>query len=215
MKKNWVAFGDSVTWYDQKQFLAFTRQPNQKCQGYQTHLEQELEIKIENQGISGNTVQDVCQRSLNFDYAHYQGVSFFVGINNFNKMSTSTFGQIEEKGHPFDASTFCGAYQTMIEDVLNRAPHVQILLIIPYKVFKQTHGELPAIYSQTIRQIAQLYGLPFCDLYTHSPIDPLDVPQDFVDDFNLVHYYFHLNNEGYKKIATLLIPFFKEAINQP
>lgn len=212
-KIKWVTFGDSVTWYDQKNFLPFTNKPNQLCVGYQSHLTEKLNWKITNQGISGDTTQDVFIRSSTFDYSTYDGVSFLVGINNFNKSTLKQFGQVQGIGTLFNTDTFCGAYQQMIEDIIQKFPHLQIILISPYRVFKQGFGELPPIYSETIKEIAEVYQLPFCDLYYDSPICPTTHPEDFVDDFKVVQYYFHLNNQGYEKISEVLVPFFKTHIN--
>ena len=49
--KKWVTFGDSVTWYNQQPYLPITKEPEKICNGYQVHLEENLPIKIENQGI--------------------------------------------------------------------------------------------------------------------------------------------------------------------
>lgn len=210
--KKWVTFGDSVTWYNQQPYLPITKEPEKICNGYQVHLEENLPIKIENQGISGDTVQDVCQRSSVFDYQAFEGVSFFVGINNFNQQIPE--GQILDKHSVFDQTTFCGAYQGLIEDVLHRFPEKKILLIAPYKVWKKSLGLLPEKYSQIIKEIGHVYQLPVCDLYHASAINPLENVADFVDNPENVDYYFHVNDQGYEKISQILIPFFQTHLQE-
>lgn len=207
---NWVTFGDSVTWYDGQQYLDFTKAPKTKCIGYQHYLDTYLNIKISNQGASGNTTQDIYQRSKLFDYTNYDGVSFFMGINNFNKGNDNDFGEIKPVGSIFDVQTFCGAYQATIEDVIQRYSNKKIFLIAPYKVLKKERGLLPINYSHTIERIAQIYKLPLCNLYSDSDIDPILYPNDFVDDYNTVQYLYHVNNIGYKKISNILVPFFSK-----
>lgn len=171
------------------------------------HLAKNLPIKIENQGISGDTVQDVCQRSCVFYYQDFEGVSFFVEINNFNQQIS--YGQILPKHSVFDKTTFYGADQWMIEDVLNCFSKKKILLIAPYKVWKKSLGLLPEQYSQAIKEIGSVYQLPICDFHHDSAINPLQNATDFVDNPELVDYYFHVNDQGYKKINQVLIPFFQ------
>ncbi|EFU73789.1 hypothetical protein HMPREF9088_1392 [Enterococcus italicus DSM 15952] len=213
-KENWVAFGDSITWYHGQKFLDFTKEPGVKVNGYQYYLEKELGITVKNEGVSGDTIQQICQRSLRFDFSDFSGVLYFGGVNNFNKMPDSTFGKIEEIDSDFNEETFCGAYQKMLEDVIVRYPEKRIILIIPYKVYKKELGIMPEKFPQTIKKIASLYSLSCCDLYFESGFNILNFSTYFVDDDEKVGYYFHLNNLGYEKISQNLISFLKPFIKE-
>lgn len=202
-----MTFGDSVTWYDQKRFLPVTNSPGEPVIGYQSYLRRDLGLTVINGGVSGETTAEICRRALAFDYAGVDAVTFFCGINDFNKYYPDGIGTVLPRGTVQEADTFCGALQMAIEDAQRRTSGLRIGLIAPYPV--QRRGEyLPPVYSEQLRAIATLYDLPLLDLYALAPIDAHN-PRDFVDNPDRVTFAFHPTNDGYAKLATVITPFVR------
>lgn len=207
-----VTFGDSVTWYDQQQFLPVTYVAGERVVGYQSYLRQDLGLSVINAGVSGETTAEICARALAFDYSTVDAATFLCGINDFNKDYPENIGRVVPTGTVAEANTFCGALQTAIEDAKRRAPQVKLGLIAPFPVARR--GEfMPAVYRDCLQDIASQYGVPLLDLYALAPIDAHD-PRDFADNPDRVTFYFHPNNGGYAKLAMVVTPFVQKIISE-
>lgn len=206
--KKVVTFGDSVTWYDGKPANPrFTQ--HSMIVGYQSHVRKALGWKVTNKGVSGDTTQQICERSLKFDYRDYDLAIFFAGINNLRDDPDQHYGELQPIGGPFDRGTFCGAYQKMVEDVIQRSPETKLLLIVPYKCWSGEHGLLPPKFRDTILAIGILYGIPVLNLYDNLQFNELNREVFFADDPAKQPWFFHLNDLGYQWLADLLIPCLK------
>lgn len=206
-----VNFGDSITNYDGRTYIAGSLKAGELVYGYQAYLRRKLLCETSNQGISGQTTQQIMERSKAFDYTGYSLVTFFCGVNNFLKDSPGKIGTVAEIGSDFDLTTFCGAYQSGLEDVITRFPSLRIGIIIPYKAWNE--GALfPREYVDRTIEIAKLYGIPFVNLYDEAGINQINRDRLFVDNQANVSYYFHVNNTGYKMIADLIVPFVERIL---
>ena len=158
--KKIVTFGDSITWYDHQLFVDKTTMPNTRAIGYQTYLRSAFGCEVNNQGISGQNTKQIGTRSKAFDYSDYSLATFFAGVNDFGQ--SRAVGTVQAIGSSFDENTYCGAYQSMLEDVLKRFPTLRIGIIIPYKVWNtQLGGLMPREFTDKLVEIAKLYSIPY------------------------------------------------------
>lgn len=209
--KKMVCFGDSITYYDGHEFDAATKPEWQgkTAYGYESYLRQAFGGIVENQGIGGQRTDQIANRSKSFNYDGYEAVTFYCGVNDWNQKRT--VGQVQAIGSSFDTNTFAGAYQSMIEDVLNRFPTIKVGIILPYKVWKQNVVLTKTYIDQTV-QLAQLYALPYLDLYGCSGINELNRDALFVDDKSRENKHFHVNNHGYAMIGPKVVQFVEKLI---
>lgn len=211
INKKIVTFGDSITWYDNQTYVPNTTDSGTRCLGYQTYLRSCFGAEVENQGVSGNNTNQVCNRSKSFNYKDYELVTFLSGVNDFGQ--SRQVGEIKPIGSSFNESTLCGAYQSMIEDVIKRFPEIKIAIIIPYKVWNtQLGGLIKEEYINSIINIAKLYSIPYLNLYEESQLNELNKDFYFVDDKSKVPYQYHLNNKGYELISRLIVSFIDKII---
>lgn len=209
--KKIVTFGDSITWYDHQLFVDKTTMPNTRAIGYQTYLRSAFGCEVNNQGISGQNTKQIGTRSKAFDYSDYSLATFFAGVNDFGQ--SRAVGTVQAIGSSFDENTYCGAYQSMLEDVLKRFPTLRIGIIIPYKVWNtQLGGLMPREFTDKLVEIAKLYSIPYLNLYDEAQINEVNKDVLFVDDTSQVPYQYHLNNEGYRMISSYIVSFVNQII---
>ncbi|MBO0427863.1 hypothetical protein JZO82_01700 [Vagococcus fluvialis] len=55
--EKWIAYGDSVTWYDGQIYGDDSNEAGILCKGYQAYMKEYLGMEVENQGISGEITQ--------------------------------------------------------------------------------------------------------------------------------------------------------------
>lgn len=131
-------------------------------------------------------------------------VTIFAGTNDFRL--DKPLGSIEER----DIYTFCGAYATLIEDLLTRRPEARLNLWTPLQrdkdgwdtTFVNGAGFRLPEYAKAVREIGAYYALPVLDLYAESGITRLTL-----DYFT--HDGLHPNEAGFQRIARLAIAFLE------
>lgn len=207
--KKCVTFGDSITWYDKQTYGDKTNESGVKVKGYQSYLE-ELGLIVNNQGVSGDTTPQICARVKNFDFTNYDLVTFMSGTNDFRDRYTESIGQLKPIGTSFDVNTFIGAYQSMIESVLNRYPGIRILIFTPFRVWHKGE-EISKEYIEAVKSVGGLYGIPVLDLYNNSGFNKLTKGIFIVDNTSKVSYEFHPSTKGYKRLADCIIPFLENS----
>lgn len=206
-EKHGVAFGDSITWYDKHTYNDKTLESGVKVKGYQSYLEEELGLIINNQGVSGNTTPQICNRIKAFNFTGYDLVTIMCGTNDFRDRATEQIGTIQPIGGSFDETTFIGAYQSMIENILNRYPTIRIQIFTPFKVW-QSGEMMPETYIDAVKSVGELYGIPVLNLYHNSGINDLTKDVLIVDDTAKVSYQFHPSTKGYERLSlNCIVPF--------
>ena len=130
--------------------------------------------------VSGNPVKSFIYRAIEMDDDLDIPV-VFGGINDASKtdLFTTRYGTIEdlpltedELTNEIEPNTFYSAYKTLCEVLMRKYPHKRILIIIPPHVLNETYA--PSITSYrgidkivfAIREVAEYYGIPVCDLYS-------------------------------------------------
>ncbi|MBP3705718.1 MAG: SGNH/GDSL hydrolase family protein [Clostridia bacterium] len=105
--------------------------------------------------------------------------------------------------------TFYGAYHTLLQKLINRFYDKQIVVFTPLHRLDETvikNGTEYTLreYVKAIKEVAEYYAIPVCDLYAISGIQPQVevIKEKFVPDG------LHPNDDGHKIIAEKLKSFF-------
>lgn len=184
--KKWCAVGDSLTdpWFDV----------------YASFVADKLGMILTNRGIGGTCVaQNNNATVINAfvdripTYTDYYDVwSIFGGEND--AANNTPIGDISS----MDKTTFYGAYNVILGDLLTRTNRPTIILITPYQT---KHNVKP--YRDAVIKIGELYGLPVIDLYANSGINIYTRPYYLRDDV-------HPNQNGVNKLRPYILRQFSE-----
>ncbi|MDR6881517.1 SGNH/GDSL hydrolase family protein [Bacillus sp. 3255] len=132
----------------------------------------------------------------------YDCVTVFAGTNDFRLDKP-----IGRKGVR-DIHTFYGAYASLVEDILTKNPACRLNLWTPLQRDKDgfdidsvnAEGHRLADYVEAIAAIGAEYALPVLNLYAESGFNRFTL--GFLSSDRL-----HPNEEGFKRIAAMAIPF--------
>lgn len=134
------------------------------------------------------------------------------------------FGGTNDYGHgdaPFGSytdrtdKTFCGAFHTLMQKLINRYPEAQIIVMTPLHRTSENQLGLNEIglprnfpletYVDAIIAMSGYYGIPVLDLYRVSGLQPAVqvLKEKYMPDG------LHPNDEGQKKISDKLEGFLK------
>lgn len=138
----------------------------------------------------------------------YDCLTIFAGTNDYRL--GMPLGELRPIGSAFDDHTFCGAYQSLVEQLLARDPGCRINLWTPLQRDKDgfdsetrnDRGCLLADYAAAVGEIGRAYALPVLDLYTVSGFNKLTLDHFTYDRL-------HPNEAGYRRIAATAIPFLE------
>ncbi len=221
--KTGVSFGDSITWYDGKPFSTTHIESGTIVKGYQAYMREELGCTVDNKGQSGWAMPQILNTVKAYDYTHSDFATLTSGANDHR--TGVPVGVLQPIGSTFNTSTYAGAMQSAIEYILNAKPDIKLYLITPIKGWFHTYntsdipnvnpnavGVLSSDYPNVLKEIAELYSLPICDLYNLSTINEISkdsVPLIGDNDAVFTAYDLHPTNKGYERMASVLIPFFK------
>lgn len=131
-------------------------------------------------------------------------VTIFAGTNDYRL--GKPLGSIDSR----DIYTYCGAYVTLIEELLTRNPAARLNLWTPLQRDKdgwdtdfinEAGYRLPD-YVEAVRAIGRRYALPVLDLYAESGITKLTLNY-FTDDR------LHPNALGHERIAGMASSFLE------
>lgn len=134
----------------------------------------------------------------------------FGGTNDFGH-GDAPFGELHDRGE----ETFCGAVHTLLQKLITRYPHSQIVMMTPLHredeerldygdQGKPRQARLEE-YVNAIIAISGYYGVPVLDLFRVSGMQPA-VPflKELLNPDGL-----HPNDAGHRKIADRLIGFLR------
>ncbi|WP_204122618.1 SGNH/GDSL hydrolase family protein [Lacticaseibacillus mingshuiensis] len=196
--KRLITFGDSVTWYDRQRYLATTHTPGQRCVGYQQVLRATFGVPVRNEGVSGETLQQIVQRVATFAFRPGDVLVLFGGINNFNKEALSQIGSPSTLA----PETFTGATRHCLTQLAQTHPSMPVLLVAPYPVYKREKGWSAGAYRERILALGREFDRPVCDLWALDV--KADVTRFFADDVAQTGFLFHPTDWGHRLIGRQL-----------
>lgn len=99
----------------------------------------------------------------------------------------------------FDDTTFCGAFEKMIQQAILKWKGKKIGFIITYKV----HGQILGFnnYRKKIIGMCEKWSLPYLDLYAMSGLNGM-FPEINSLYFKTAGDYYHVNEEGYRQFLV-------------
>lgn len=150
------------------------------------------------------------------DYVLFQG-----GGNDADQLGTDGLGTIASGYSNFDTTTFTGALESLILNIINAYPNAKIGYIIPQKMYVKTDytatGHIHRVYFDRALEVCKKWGVPVVDLWNENPMNPaLTVYYDssltadeartngkcYVDGQ-------HLTLEGYQRITPQIEAFMR------
>ena len=133
-------------------------------------------------------------------------VVVFGGTNDFGH-GDAPLGTMMDRTN----DTFYGAYQLLMQQLINRYPHAQLIVMTPlHRVseedmpFNEAGIRRPGIlkrYVEAIREVAEFYSIPVVDLFAESGIQPrVEILREMYMPDGL-----HPSDAGNAKIADCLL----------
>ena len=169
--------------------------------------------KVNNYGVAGTCIarqqdtssplynKDFCVRSLNID-KESDIIVVFGGTNDLG-LGDAPFGQFSDR----TPDTFYGALHTLILNLINEYPTAAKIICTPLhrgtEVMPRPHGKVLLDYVNAIKEVAEYYSIPVCDLWRNSGLQPRVpiIQQLYCPDT------IHPNDEGYKILAERIADF--------
>ena len=208
--KKVVTFGDSRTWYDKHSYTENTKTEwvGKVCVGYQEQMRNLMMTTVDNQGESGYTSAQICEKIRAFDFTGYDAVFLEGGVNDFVKSSQITIGAIAPIGAEFDTTTVYGAWQSAIEYISTNYPSVQIYMDIPAIAWIGTTDDVfPYDIAKIKGEVAELYNIPCLNLYKISGINAINRDYYYCDDVEGTNWRLHFNDYGNALIGAKIAEF--------
>lgn len=133
-------------------------------------------------------------------------VVIFGGTNDFGH-GDAPIGTMNDRTN----DTFYGAYHLLIQQLISRYPYAQLVVMTP--LHRSSEDDMPfndfgvrrqgnlKCYVNAIREVAEFYGVPVCDQFAESGLQPRVklIQEMFVPDG------LHPNDAGHIKIAECLL----------
>lgn len=202
-EKKWVCMGDSLTEFNLR-----------SDKNYHDYIAEKTGITVVNMGSSGT----------GYKRTEDEGKAFYQRIANvpIDADVVTIFGSgndllhIDVLGSPTDATTdtICGCVNATIDALYSKLPAVQLGIISPTPwIYNQpSDNGTMARYSNALKEICNLRGIPFLDLFRCSGLRPNDKTyRELVyskDEGNGVH----PNELGHKIIASHIKAFLDTLI---
>jgi lysophospholipase L1-like esterase len=209
--KSVVTFGDSITWYDNRNYL------NGKAEGdlvfgYQ-HYMRKAGITTNNQGANGYESKRILNIVRSFTrFAQMDYMTLMTGAND--ERLYVNVGVVLPIGSTYDTNTYAGALQTIIEYALSINPRLKIVLFTPIKGW--FYGDDPRMirddYVDAVKAIGKIYSIPVLDLHNLIGLNNLtrDIMINDPEPPENELYSLHPSNYGYERMASVILPFLAD-----
>ena len=110
VNKNFVTFGDSITWYDGKPYNSGSKEEGVIVKGYQSYMRDKLNCVIDNQGANGNDMTEIYSIINDYNYENIDAVTITSGANDHRKGVLP--GIVLPIGSKFKTTNYAGALQS-------------------------------------------------------------------------------------------------------
>lgn len=214
-----VSFGDSITWYDGRQFNTSHIEAGQVVIGYQHYIREYFDCVVDNRGQSGWDMTQILSTVTGYgNYANTDFVTLTSGANDARK--GIPVGTIAEIGAAFNTATYMGAMQAAIEHIIVTNPNIKIYLIAPINGWFNESGTsnvpgpwkgemyISRDYIDAMLAIGRLYAIPVCNWYDNSFINKKNW-RTYIGDRIEIPYYLHPTQAGYKLMGQLISRFLE------
>lgn len=203
----WLSLGTSITWYNNHLANGITK-------GYQTRVMEVLKFnEFVNNAVNGGSMVGLASALSNVVSADY--VTIEHGVNDW--MQGQSVGTIDDFISDTGAGTFCGAYRKVIDKVYELNPSAQIIICTPRKAYGFNdslpshwydikNGKHLKDYADAAIEIARFMSLPICDWFNESGMNQNNLAANSIDVA------LHPNDEGFQKMANLLVQTFKKIL---
>jgi len=211
--KNFVCYGDSLTWYDGHAFTWGEHQ-GETCIGFESYIRNDLQARaVANRGESGKTTPQICGKILTATDLSDYDVMTIMGGDNDDRLEVST-GTVQPIGGSFDTSTVCGALQSAIEYALGQNPNLRIILMTEPMGWTYQDGAMDRVSElvpNAYKNVAKQYGLPLIDLWGESGINELTRETFYADPAPSGNqlYMYHPNNKGWIRCSKIIVKKIK------
>ncbi|WP_407510288.1 SGNH/GDSL hydrolase family protein [Acinetobacter baumannii] len=214
----YTSFGDSITWYNLRTFLAGQVEAGQLVKGYQSYIVEALGCTLDNKGESGWTLPSIYnQRIKPYDFTDVYATTITSGANDHK--NGVLVGTVQPINFPFNTATYAGALQASIEHIISSNPNTKIFLITPIKGWysQETADAIanPDLRGQTLlsvkfanvmKEIGALYSLPVIDWYNTVGFNDMNRYYFLGDDpVQVPQYTLHPKNVGFKRMGEILL----------
>ena len=137
------------------------------------------------------------------DYILFEG-----GCNDADRMGDTGLGVITSGYGVFEETTFSGAFESLILQLVTAFPQARIGYIIPPKMYAQNDhtaaGHIHRRYFDRAATLCEKWGIPCLDLWNCCPLNPsLPTAELFYTDGQ------HLTLEGYRRITSQTDAFLR------
>lgn len=109
-------------------------------------------------------------------------------------------------GSNFDTNTAYGAWQSAIEYILTNYPNTKIYIEIP-AIAWTSNGVFPYEIAEIKEKIAELYNIPFINLYKNAGINEVNRDNFYCDDVSTTNWRLHFNDVGNELIGYKIAKF--------
>lgn len=199
--KTFLTVGDSRTWYDGEKFTDATKYDGITCNGYQYYLRNNLGVKTINYGASGYTTPQIYNGVKNTPLLA-DNIITMCGTNDWQK--NTPLGNISDIGAEFNTETTLGAYQAMIEKFINQNSKVKLFVMGEFAGWNNNlNKEESAEINTKVRELCDLYSLPFLDLLNNGRLNKLNRGELYADS-DSTNLFLHPNNDGWLLLSNTI-----------
>lgn len=167
--------------------------------------------------LLSHQVEQAAQNYATVDYVIFEG-----GCNDADQLYRipEALGEISEDFENFDCTTFTGAFESLILQLITTYPDAKIGYVIPAKMgvppYDSQNNRYHQYYDRAI-EVCEKWGIPYLDLWNESPMNPaLDVyflEGISKEDAAAAGCFYtdrqHLTLRGYKRIASQIEAFMR------
>lgn len=196
-EKNIIIYGDSIS--DEDKF---------GIKKYCTYFSNWLKANVKNTAIGGAGYVNYAYSSSDsliaqsqIDYGtDYDLVIIWAGTNDYGNSGG------------IDRTTFTNGVHTVIDNLINKYPDAEFLLVTPLQRVNGTVANSQGMtlndYCEILRDVHKEYGIPIFDMYYDGNFHISN--SDFIDDNTYNSDGLHPNDVFHKKLATMFISKLEE-----
>lgn len=192
-------FGDSITAWDNTYLWS---NPSYLIKGYPSYIKEELGGNIINKALSGATIatkqdSNIHNVILSTDLSDVDIVLITGGTND--KIKGFEVGSLgKRKDTEFNTTEYIGALRSSIHYIYSKNPKIKIYLISPINMVSYALTE----YGEAMEKVGEIYSIPVLRMDKSIQIN-------FLNEKTMMFDGVHPNNEGYKMMKDVMIPFLK------